>query len=197
VEPAISAELPSAIPEELPVVESTPDFMAVAHLCTGFGRVSSIDVVRALLRDAAGILDATGLIIWVWDPSVDGLRPALAHGYSERVLAQLPTVRSDADNATAAAFRSAETCVIPGSGGASGALVVPMLTPGGCAGALAIELRDGAEQQTFVRAVATIVAALLTQFVGAGSAEAPAEAEPEMPVVAQMPPHRLRASAGR
>ena len=198
VTPAISAAVEPAISAELPA-EVTRDFMAVADLCTEFGRVGSIEEVRELLREAARILDATGLIIWVWDPSVDGLRPALAHGYSDRMLAHLPTVPRDADNATAAAFRAAQTCVIPGSPGASGALVVPMLTADGCAGVLAIELPGGAEQQTFVRAGATILGALLTQFVGARTAEAPAapEAAAPSPVVAQMPPPRLRASAGR
>jgi hypothetical protein len=45
--------------------------------------------------------------------------------------------------------------------------------------------------------VATIVAAQLTQFVAVGATEAPAESEPVAAVVAQMPPPRLRASAGR
>jgi hypothetical protein len=199
IELAIPADLVPEIAAAAAVAAPAPDFMAIADLCTGFARVSSVDDVRVLLAQTARILDATGLIVWVWDPAAGGLRPVLAHGYSDRVLAQLPTVGADADNATAAAFRSAETCVIPGGSGGSGALVVPMLTAGGCAGALAIELRDGAEQQTFVRAVATIVAASLTQFVAVGSTEAAAEPEPEPApsIVAQMPPPRLRASAGR
>ena len=197
IEQAIPAELVLEIPANVAMAEPPPDFMAVADLCTGFARVSSVDDVRLLLEQTARILDATGLILWVWDPAADGLRPVLAHGYSDRVLVQIPTVRADADNATAAAFRSAETCVIPGGSGGNGALVVPMLTAEGCAGALAIELHHGAEQQTFVRAVATIVAALLTQFVAVGSAEAAVETEPVAAVVAQMPPPRLRASAGR
>jgi hypothetical protein len=68
-----------------------PDFLAVAHLCTEFGRVESTNEVQPLLREAARILDAIGLIVWVWDGVAAELKAALAHGYSDRVLAQLPT----------------------------------------------------------------------------------------------------------
>ncbi len=149
------------------VVEpSDPDFAAVARLCTEFARVGSTNDVQPLLKEAARILDAIGLIVWVWDALAAELRPALAHGYSARVLAKLPTVRRDAENVTAAAFRSAETFAISGSEQTRGALVVPLLTPGGCAGVLAIELPSGSEQIRSVRAFATIFAALLARLIG-------------------------------
>jgi helix-turn-helix protein/GAF domain-containing protein len=143
-----------------------PDFLAAAHLCTELGRVENASEVQPLLQEAARILDAKGLIVWVWDPQPAELRPALACGYSDKVLAQLPTVRRDTDNATAAAFRSAQTCAINGSDDTSGALAVPLLTPAGCAGVLAIELQHGSEQTRSVRAVVTILAAQLAQLVG-------------------------------
>ena len=147
-------------------VPSGPDLLAIAQLCTEFGRVENTDQVRPLLQEAARILDAIGLIVWVWDPQGEELRAALAHGYSDKVLAQLPPVRRDADNATAAAFRSAQACAMNGSDHSSGALVVPMLTPAGCAGVLATELPRGGEQTKSVRAVATILAAQLAQLIG-------------------------------
>jgi hypothetical protein len=155
-----------------PAVASQPDLMAVANLCTRFGRVAKSPEVQPLLREAAGILDATGLIVWIWDPLTAQLRPALVHGYSDKVIAQLPAVRRDADNATAAAFRSREVRAIDGSDQASGALVVPLLTPGGCAGVLAIELQCDSQPTIEVRAVATILAALLAQLIGDRVAEA-------------------------
>ena len=143
-----------------------PDFLAAAHLCTEFGRVENPNDLQQLLQEAARILDAMGLIVWVWDEIAADLRPALAHGYSDKVLAQVPGVTRDADNATAAAFRTAQTCAITGSEHTSGALVVPLLTPAGCAGVLAIELQHGSEQSRSVRAVATIFAAQLAQLIG-------------------------------
>ena len=151
---------------------SEPDLLAVARLCTELGRVQCTEDVQSLLQEAAGILDAIGVIVWGWDELAGGLRPALAHGYSDTVLAQLPAVRPDADNATAAAFRSGEVCAINGSDETSGALVAPLLTPGGCAGVLAIELPHGSEGKSSVRAVVTIMAAQLSQLMGA---EQPAE----------------------
>ena len=161
---------------------SEPDVLAAAHLCTELGRVENPSEVQPLLQEAARILDAVGLIVWVWDALAEELRPALAHGYSDRVLAQLPTVRRDADNATATAFQSAQPCAISASDHASGALVVPLLTPAGCAGVLAIELQHGSEETRSVRAVATIFAAQLAQLIGdARSAEVRPQAEMIVP----------------
>jgi GAF domain-containing protein len=152
---------------------SEPDLLAAAHLCTELGRVDEIHEATPLLQAAVRVLDAVGLIVWVWHPEATELRPALAHGYSNKVLAQLPRVGRDTDNATAAAFRSAETCVVNSSNQASGALVVPLMAPAGCAGVLAIELQHGREQWKSVRALVTIFAAQLARLVGA---ERPAEA---------------------
>ncbi|MEO8520213.1 MAG: hypothetical protein ABI603_02555 [Acidobacteriota bacterium] len=163
---SLSASPPPPIPDVAPVFSYEPDLLAVAHLCTGLGRARSAQELQPLLQEATRILDATGLIVWLWDETVEGLTPALVHGYSEKVLAQLPTVSRDADNATAAAFRSAHACEIHGNEHRSGALVVPLMQPEGCGGVLAIELQNGREQTPSVLAVAMIVAAALTQLVG-------------------------------
>jgi transcriptional regulator with XRE-family HTH domain len=167
-------ELEPAMPRDL-------DLLAAAHICTELGRVEDPRQVQALLRDAARILDAQGLIVWVWDAFSAELKPALVHGYSETVRAKLPSVRADADNVTAAAFRSGSTCAVNGDDHSSGALVVPLLRPAACAGVLAIELPRGTAQIPAVRAVATFFAAMLAQLVGGGtgsddSLPAPAEA---------------------
>jgi transcriptional regulator with XRE-family HTH domain len=143
-----------------------PDLAAAARLCTELGRVLETRDVAPLLEGAAKILNAVGLIVWIWDPHGTALRPALAHGYSDDVLAQLPGVRRDADNATATAFRSAQTRIVNGSDLASGAVVVPLMTPGGCGGVLAVELRHGREQSESVRALAMSFAAQLATLVG-------------------------------
>ena len=149
-----------------PMSSSGPDLLAAAHLCTELGRVYETQDAVPLLQRAAGILDAVGLIVWAWDPQGTELLPTLAHGYSDRVLAQLPKVRRDADNATAAAFRSTQTCIVNGSDVASGAVVVPLMTAGGCVGVFAVELRHGGEQREPVRALATIFAAQLAILIG-------------------------------
>ena len=93
----------------------------------------------------------------------------IAQGYSDRLLARLPRVGRETDNATAAAFRSAQTCVVKSRDLANGAVVAPMVTSGGCVGVLAIELQHGREQKESVRALATILAAQLARVVGAAA----------------------------
>jgi len=149
------------------VVPTDPDLLAAANLCTQLGRLDKTSDVKPLLHELVRILDAVGLVVWVWHPDAAELRPALAQGYSEKVLSQLPPVRPDADNATAAAFRSAQACAVDGSTLTSGALVVPLITAAGCLGALAMELRHGGEHTGWVRALVTIFAAQLARVVEA------------------------------
>lgn len=157
-------------------VQHQPDLLAAARVCTELGRVETADQVQPLLRDAAAILNAAGLIVWVWDAVAEQLRPVLVHGYSEQVVAQLPGVGRDDDNVTAAAFRSAQPVAISGTARTSGALALPLLTPACCAGVLTIELPPGREETGSIRAVATFFAAMLAQLVG-GAPPAAAEAD--------------------
>lgn len=156
-------------------IDAEVDLTAVARVCTELGRVGNAAEMQSLLQEAARILEATGLIVWLWDPSDDVLKPVLVHGYSDQVVGQLPAVRRHADNATAAAFRSAQMCAVGGSRDVSGALVVPLLTPLGCTGVLALELQRGREQANSVRAIATVLASLLAQIT---HSVAPAEVNP-------------------
>ena len=162
-EPVAAVSTPPAPHPAAPPADA--DLEAVAGLCTAFARVVERHEIQLLLQETARLLDATGLIVWIWDGPADALRPALVHGYSDKVLAQLPTVRRDGDNPTAAAFRTGQTCELPGTSHSSGALVVPMLTPEGCAGVLALELQPGGADTRSIRAVATIMATVLTQLV--------------------------------
>jgi transcriptional regulator with XRE-family HTH domain len=170
------AALPQAAPEPRlpdatiaatePAADVELDLMAAARVCTDLGRSVSTTEIEPLLREAARILNARGLVLWLWDEMSSELRPVLAHGYSRRILKQLAGVRADADNLTAAAFRAAETRVLAGSSEGSGALAVPLLTPSACAGVLALELPHGKAEAPDVRAVATFLAAMLAQLFG-------------------------------
>ena len=174
VQPAVVEVEPAVVENASPADRGTvtapppyePDLLAAAHLCTELGRVYETREAGPLLQRAASILDAVGVIVWAWDPQSAELRPALAHGYSDKVLAQLPKVRREADNATAAAFRSTQTCIVNGSDLASGAVTVPLMTSGGCVGVFAAELRHGGEQREPLRALATIFAAQLATLIG-------------------------------
>jgi transcriptional regulator with XRE-family HTH domain len=182
--PAVTLEMP---PETLPTDEAgsaaadssrgvTPsaindrpvlaiDLAGMARLCTELTLVRTSGDVERLITEAAPILHAVGIILWLWDPNGGVLRSALSYGYPDAVLAQLPVVSPDADNAIGAAFRSALTRVVEGAASATGAIVVPLVTPGGCTGVLAVELYGGAERHEGVRALATILAAQLSSLI--------------------------------
>ena len=149
-----------------PVVNRQPDLSAVAQLCTRLARVLDTEELPPLLEDAAKLLDAVGVIVWVWEPMVSALTPMLSHGYSDVVLAHMTMVRRDEDNAIADAFRSGETRTVCGDEEVTGAVVVPLMAPARCIGVLALELRRGAEQRESIRALATIIAAQLVTLVG-------------------------------
>jgi len=147
-----------AVPE--PIV--TPvDLAAVADVCTRLARATQFSDVVAVLADAADCLHAVGLVVWSWDAGGKALTASFAHGYGDAVLERPPSVRADAPNAIAAAFRAADVRVVDGSDAATGALAVPLMAPDGCAGVLALEVESGREHDEPLRAVATILAAQL------------------------------------
>jgi transcriptional regulator with XRE-family HTH domain len=163
-EPVEAEVAPSPVAED----ERRPelDLVTAAALCTRLGRARGASAVRPILEDAAKALDAVGIIVWSWDSHVFALKPSVACGYAESILAHMPRVRADADNAIAAAFQSGEMCVVDRGEDMTGAVVVPILAHSGCVGVLAVELRHGDEQRGCVRDFATILAAQLVPLVG-------------------------------
>jgi hypothetical protein len=147
--------------------KSGVDFEAVAQLCTRLARALDVCDVTPVLDEAARVLRAVGLILWVGDRHGNELTPVFTHGYSHEMTSQLGRVSRDSDNAIARAFRSSEARVVDGGDVATGAVVVPLLTATGCAGVLALELRHGGERLECVRAAATILAAQLATLVSA------------------------------
>jgi hypothetical protein len=170
--PAPVAQLDAAEPVAEPIAAPVPvapvsaadtelDLLELARLCADLGCVTSTDETMVLLKEAARILDATGLIVWAWNHGESHLQPVLWHGYPPRVMSQLPMVQRDDDNATAVAFRTAQARVIHDSASGECAFVIPLRTASGCVGALAVELRRGREATKSCIAVATLLAAQL------------------------------------
>jgi hypothetical protein len=151
---------PPAPPPLRPPVPA-PDLEGVARLCMEFGRVGDPSVLPRLVERAALLLNASGLIVWMVNPKGGALHPVLSHGYSELSLTRIGELASDEDNVTAEAFRTGEARMVEATGGANGAIAVPIVTPTGCVGVLAAEIREGGEQNKATQAVAAIVAAQL------------------------------------
>ncbi len=158
---AVEPRTESPAPDEAASVDGTA-FKSIAALATDFGRVRDVDDLKRLLGRVANAMDASGLMVWMAAPAGAELRAVLSHGYSADVLARIPTVPRTADNAAAAAVRSAKLqIVVARPGKSTGAVVAPILSGEGCVGALSAEIRHGAETSEAVQALAEIFAAHL------------------------------------
>ena len=160
-EPApAAAPLDIAPPQpQAPAAPQGPCLAELATLCGRIARAEGWQEAKPLLADTARVLESDGLVLWAWRPDEGTLRACAGHGYAEAMLARLPAVREDDANAIAEAFRSGTTATVSGSDEATGALVVPLTSAAGTLGVLALEFRDGREQQVATRAGAEIVGA--------------------------------------
>ena len=131
-----------------------PVLRAASQLCTDLGRVSDLDELTSLIGQAADVMDASGIVIWV--ASADGtyVQLALSHGYAPQVTARMSRIMRSADNAAAAAYRTAQMqIVLARPGESNGAVVAPLLSADGCIGALSAEIRGGGESSESVQAL--------------------------------------------
>jgi hypothetical protein len=150
--------------------EAQVDLAEAARLCGDLARVKDGSELPGMLARAANLLDASGIVLWMAGPEGTVLRPAASHGYSEHTLAKMEALSGRSENAVSVAFRTGEVKVVRGDKGRSGAVVTPITAASGCVGAMAAEIRHGAEMSPSVQAVATIISAQLATLV----AEAPA-----------------------
>lgn len=176
--------------EPVPVAPPTPAVPLVdaAAVCTDLGRVSQSNEIAALLGRAAAVLSASGVIVWLATENRDELYAAAASGYPERLLSRIGSIRRDAANLTAAAFRDGTARTSPRGPSAAAALAAPLMTPHGPVGIFSAELRDVAEVDPERLAVAVIFAAQLAGLLGTvplPSQAAPEESEPAEPRRAQ------------
>jgi cbb3-type cytochrome oxidase subunit 3 len=156
-------------PISAPAAAAT-DFGGVAALCSDLARVVDTRALPGLLERAASLLDASGIVLWIADPDGRELIPIFAQGYPPQLVTRLGTIPSDAENATAAAFRTSLLQTVRTDEISAGAIAAPLVTPGGCVGVMAAEVRHEGEQQNAKLAAATIVAAQLATLVGPPSA---------------------------
>jgi hypothetical protein len=157
------------------VTPPTTDFPGLASLCVDLARVADTRALPNLLDRAASILDAHGIILWIADPDGRELNPIFAQGYPLQLVNRLGTIPKEAQNATAAAFRTALLQTVKADDISPGAIAAPLVTAGGCVGVMAAEVKHEAEQHEQTLAAATIVAAQLATLVGPPSARAHAK----------------------
>jgi hypothetical protein len=145
--------------------EAQVDLAAAARLCSDLARVKDAAQLPELLARAAELLDASGIVLWIVGPEGTVLRPVASVGYSDHTIAKMKSLSGRSDNAVSVAFRLGRTEVVPGTKDRHGAVVVPVVTASGCAGAMAAEIRHGAESSPSVQAAAAIICAQLASLV--------------------------------
>lgn len=154
------------------VTSTSVDLAAVASVCSDLAQVVDTHALSPLLGRAAAILDAPGIIVWIADPDGRELSPIVTHGYSRRMVMRLGTILRDAENATAAALRTSLLQTVDTDAVSNGAIAAPLVTPGGCVGIMAAEVREHGERDPAKLAAASIIAAQLATLVGPPSTRA-------------------------
>jgi hypothetical protein len=156
-----------------------PDLQAAADVCTAIGRLTHAEDLPRLLQQAAAVIDASGVVIWM--AAGEELFAAAAFGYAPQVIQKLGPINRSAINATAGAWRTSTLQAVAGGQDGRGALAAPMLGPDRCVGVLAVELGIGHEGDAARRAVAMMFAAQLAAALAgwpAASAAAPGDVPP-------------------
>lgn len=148
-----------------PTLSPTVDMAATAALCTEISRVADTQRLATLLGRAAGLVNASGAMLWMG--AGDRLFAALAYGYPPDIVSRLPPLARDADNAAARAWRSAQRIRIPRSADGSAAVVAPLFNADACVGVLAVEMTPGREADDEVEIAVALVAAQLATVVSA------------------------------
>jgi hypothetical protein len=174
---AIAAPEPVAAPAAPPQLIEVPvplrvDVPEMARLCGDLARITDTRSLPGLLERTATLIDASGIVLWIADPDGRELAPIVTYGYPQQTVTRLGTIGRDAENATAAAFRTCLLQTVDADAVSGGALAAPLVTPSGCVGVMAAEVRDLGERDDVVLAAAGIVAAQLATLVGPPSARA-------------------------
>lgn len=167
---------PVAVVTKMPPPPPVPKLPEAAQVCVDMARVSNAEQIAPLLKRAADVLDATGLIVWVTSADGKSLVPVASCGYDARVIERVGSLPLDGENLTSAAFRDAARRTTAARNGAAAAIAVPLVGPAGSIGVLSGEVRSVERVGETTSSIASIFGAQLATLVGSMP---PAEAEPE------------------
>jgi len=163
-EPA--GDTPIAAVADAPAVQpSTPiepvlpaiDLVPAAELCAEIARADSGEALAALVERAAGVIGASGVVVWL--ASGDELVPVLTHGYGPHARGLLGTLPLAEENVTTRAWHSGDVQGVEGDARLRAALAAPMFQGPRRTGVLSVELIDGVKPDALPRALTRILAA--------------------------------------
>ena len=162
---ALDAKEPVLAGAAPPAALALPALSDVAEVCTQLARLSDTATLPTLLQRTALALDASGVVLWLADPTGSELTPVAAHGYPEQTLSRMGTLPRDGENVTAAAFRTGLLQIVKADTMSNGAIAAPLVNQAGCIGVMSAEVRHEGEAQPARLAIASIVAAQLATLV--------------------------------
>jgi hypothetical protein len=166
--PAPKAAEPPPVPVAAPA-SPPPALRDVAEVCSQLARAADTSAFPEILQRAAAALDAAGVVLWISDPDATELIAVASHGYAQAVLTRMSPIVRDAENVTAAAFRTGLVQTVSGDGRSNGAIAAPLVNASGCVGVLSAEVRNDGEREPARLALASIVAAQLATLTAPAS----------------------------
>ena len=134
----------------------------VGEICSDLSTLSDTGALNGALERAAGVLKASGLIVWVASNDASALAPVATHGFDPKLVARIGRIPRDSSNLTAAAFRENAPRLSAGTDTTPAALAVSLCGPTGPVGVLSVELQTGVPADEGRVALATIFAAQLS-----------------------------------
>ena len=163
-EPAGDAPITAAV-DVPPVQPAAPieqllpalDLVPAAELCAEIARADSGETLAALVERAAGVIGASGVVVWL--ASGDELVPVLTHGYGPQARGLLGTLPLSEENVTTRAWHSGDVQGVDGDARTRAALAAPMFQGPRRTGVLSVELIDGVRPDALPRALTSILAA--------------------------------------
>ena len=177
-EMAIAAPAHAAPVQAAPFIVDVPavDLVPAAELCADIARADSGEALTSLVDRAAGVIGASGLVVWLADGGEE-LVPVLTHGYGPQARGLLGALPLSEENVTTRAWHSGQLQWVEGDSRSRAALAAPMFQGPRRTGVLAVELTDGAVPGPLPRALTSILAAQFATAVSPPSAPAaPSEA---------------------
>lgn len=135
----------------------TIDLVPAAELCAEIARADSGEALATLVERAAGVIGASGVVVWL--ASGDELVPVLTHGYGPHARGLLGTLPLSEENVTTRAWHSGDVQGVDGDARSRAALAAPMFQGPRRTGVLSVELIDGVNPDALPRALTRILAA--------------------------------------
>lgn len=157
---APSAPAPLA-PEAPYAPDLLPSLRQASEICADLSALADPGALQGALARVSGMLDATGLIVWVAANDGGSLSPVATHGFDPKIVQRIGKIPRDSANLTASAFRDNASKISLPSASAPGALAVPMCGPTGPTGVLSVEMKSGHAVEESTVALAAIVGAQL------------------------------------